>query len=311
MAGNEKVIKYTIMPKNEDDDYSQNFKLSLREFAKALEDKTLVAPLIIYNSDLDIPLDMEQEIEKYVFYTDKDGLAALIKKQETTDYFRCLILHGFDISLDEVRDIYCSLSRRNEADVCINVVQELDYEGLSFKENLTFYLRNDLDQCTEEEWENDKKEIEEDMEEYINEWLSYDDLSEEDMMELLPYLMSGDLDEFDKKIEEKRKKMPSPNKKEEEKKDDNKIIHIPLPTELSQKEEKDANIREEPIEPQDLFIPIQCYFDDGESIIMITKFNDDEYLIEDDDFEIRLNLDKMNFLMESFERIKDKQNKNK
>ena len=81
MANNEKVIKYTIMPKNEDDDYSQNFKLSLREFAKALEDKTLVAPLIIYNSDLDIPLDMEQEIEKYVFYTDKDGLATLIKNK--------------------------------------------------------------------------------------------------------------------------------------------------------------------------------------------------------------------------------------
>lgn len=310
MAGNEKVIKYTIMPKNEDDDYSQNFKLSLREFAKALEDKTLVAPLIIYNSDLDIPLDMEQEIEKYVFYTDKDGLATLIKKQETTDYFRCLILHGFDISLDEVRDVYCSLSRRNEADVCINVVQELDYEGFSFKENLTFYLRNDLDQCSDEEWEDDKKAIEDDMEEYINEWLSYDDLSEEDMMELLPYLMSGDLDEFDKKIAEKRKKVPSSNKKEE--KDDNKIIHIPLPTESSQKEEKDANMCERPIEPQDdLFIPIQCYFDDGKSIIMITKFNDDEYLIEDDDFEIKLNLDKMNFLMESFERIKDKKNKNK
>lgn len=309
MAGNEKVIKYTIMPKNEDDDYSQNFKLSLREFAKALEDKTLVAPLIIYNSDLDIPLDMEQEIEKYVFYTDKDGLATLIKKQETTDYFRCLILHGFDISLDEVRDIYCSLSRKNEADVCINVIQELDYEGLGFKENLTFYLRNDLDQCSDEEWEDDKKSIEEDMNEYIKEWLSYDDLSEEDMMELLPYLMSGDLDEFDRKIEEKRKKAPSSNKKEE--KDDNKIIHIPLPTESSQEEEKDANMCERPIEPQDLLIPIQCYFDDGKSIIMITKFNDDEYLIEDDDFEIKLNLDKMNFLMESFERIKNKQNKNK
>jgi hypothetical protein len=26
MANNEKIIKYTIMPKNEDDDYSQNFK---------------------------------------------------------------------------------------------------------------------------------------------------------------------------------------------------------------------------------------------------------------------------------------------
>ena len=298
MANNEKIIKYTIMPKNEDDDYSQNFKLSLREFAKALEDKTLVAPLIIYNSDLDIPLDMEQEIEKYVFYTDKDGLAALIKKQETTDYFRCLILHGFDISLDEVREIYCPLSRRNEADVCVNVIEDLNFEGFNFKENLTFYLRNDLDNCTEEEWEEDKKAIEDDMEEYINEWLSYDDLSEEDMMELLPYLMSGDLDEFDKKIAEKRKKMPAKkdDKADDDKTDNGKLLYIPLPEELLSKEKE----QEQEIEKY-----ISCVYE-CDTLIAISKIDEDVFLIENDNYEIEVDLDQMNFLIESFNRIKNK-----
>ena len=303
MANNEKIIKYTIMPKNEDDDYSQNFKLSLREFAKALEDKTLVAPLIIYNSDLDIPLDMEQEIEKYVFYTDKDGLAALIKKQETTDYFRCLILHGFDISLDEVREIYCPLSRRNEADVCVNVIEDLNSEGFNFKENLTFYLRNDLDNCTEEEWEEDKKAIEDDMEEYINEWLSYDDLSEEDMMELLPYLMSGDLDEFDRKIAEKRKKTPA--KKDDDandnKTDNGKLLYIPLPEELLSKE-KEPEMKES---EQEIEKYISCVYE-CDTLIAISKIDEDVFLIENDNYEIEVDLDQMNFLIESFNRIKNK-----
>ena len=300
MAGNEKVIKYTIMPRNDDDDYSQNFKLSLREFAKSLEDKTLVAPLIIYNSDLDIPLDMEKEIEKYVFYTDKDGLATLIKKQETTDYFRCLILHGFDISLDEVRNVYCPISRRNEADICINVVQELDFEGLNMKENLTFYLRNDLDNCSDEEWEEDKRSIEEDMEEYINEWLSYDDLSEEDMMELLPYLMTGDLDEFDRKMEEKKKKMPA--KKDD---DNGKILYIPLPEELKKGEKPEMKPIEETNEKEELNRSITCLYE-CDRLIALTKIDDDLFLIEDDNYEIEVDLDQMQFLIESFNRIKDK-----
>ena len=299
MADNEKIIKYTIMPKNEDDDYSQNFKLSLREFAKSLEDKTLVAPLIIYNSDLDIPLDMEKEIEKYVFYSDKDGLAGLIKKQETTDYFRCLILHGFDISLDEIRNVYCPLSRRNEADVCINVVQELNYEGLGFKENLTFYLRNDLDQCTDEEWEDDKKAIEDDMEEYISEWLQYDDLSEEDMMELLPYLMTGDLDKFDEAMEKKKKKMPA--KKDED--DNGKLLYIPLSEELLSKE-KEPEMKEKELE-QDVEKYISCVYE-CDTLIAISKIDENIFLIENDNYEIEVDLDQMNFLIESFNRIKNK-----
>ena len=83
---------------------------------------------------------MDESIEDYMIYTDKDNLLSVIKKQETIDVFRSLIIHGFDISLDEVRDIYCPLARRNQADVCINTIQELELDS-----NLTFYLYDDLD----------------------------------------------------------------------------------------------------------------------------------------------------------------------
>ena len=294
MANSEKVIKYTIIPKNDNDDYDKNFKLSLKEFAKSLESKSLIAPLILYNSDLDVPMDMEEELEEYCIYTNQDNLIPIIKNHEKTDIFRCLVLHGFDISLDDIRDIYCPISRKNEADICINVIQESE-----LAENLTFYLRNDLDQSSDEEWEEDKKQIEEDMVEYINEYLTYEDLSEEEMMKLLPYLLSGDMDEFDNKMADIRKEKAKENNKEELKNKDesnNKIIHIPFPEENMQINEQ---LEEEPDKT------ITCSYEcDG--LIALSKIEDDFYVIEDDDYEMALNLDQMLFLIESFNRIKDK-----
>lgn len=283
----DKVIKYTIIPRNEDDNYDKNFRLSLKEFAKALESKSLVAPLIIYNSELDIPMDMEEELEEYCIYSSEENLLDTIKNQENTDIFRCLIIHGFDITLDEVRDVYCSISRKNEADICINVIQDSE-----LGENLTFYLRNDLDKYSDEEWEEDKKQIEDDMQEYIDEYLAYDDLSEEDMMDLLPFLLTGDMDKFDELMKEKKKEQP---KEVKETKDN--LIHIPLPMNFN----KDI----EELEEESTSNAITCSYE-YDSLIAISKVEEDFYIIEDDDYEIALTLDQMMFLMESFNRIKDK-----
>lgn len=283
----DKVIKYTIIPRNEDDNYDKNFRLSLKEFAKALESKSLVAPLIIYNSELDIPMDMEEELEEYCIYSSEENLLDTIRNQENTDVFRCLIIHGFDITLDEVRDVYCSISRKNEADICINVIQDSE-----LGENLTFYLRNDLDKYSDEEWEEDKKQIEDDMQEYIDEYLAYDDLSEEDMMDLLPFLLTGDMDKFDELMKEKKKEQP---KEVKETKDN--LIHIPLPMNFN----KDI----EELEEESTSNAITCSYE-YDSLIAISKVEEDFYIIEDDDYEIALTLDQMMFLMESFNRIKDK-----
>jgi hypothetical protein len=290
MAKTDKVIKYTIIPRNEEENYDKNFRLSLKEFAKALESKSLVAPLIIYNSELDIPMDMEEELEEYCIYSSEDNLLDTIRNQENTDVFRCLIIHGFDISLDEVRDVYCSISRKNEADICINVIQDSE-----IGENLTFYLRNDLDKYSDEEWQEDKKQIEDDMQEYIDEYLAYDELSEEDMMDLLPFLLSGDMDKFDELIKEKKEKEKVPEKKTET---DDKIIHIPLPMNFNKDLEK---LEEE----ESTSNAITCSYE-YDSLIAISKVDEDFYIIEDDDYEIALTLDQMMFLMESFNRIKDK-----
>ena len=64
----ENIIKYTIVPANDKDDYESNFKLSLNEFAKAVDGngKALVCPLIVYNTDLYIPLNIQMLMILYL-----------------------------------------------------------------------------------------------------------------------------------------------------------------------------------------------------------------------------------------------------
>jgi UDP-N-acetylmuramoylalanine-D-glutamate ligase len=138
-------------------------------------------------------------------------------------------------------------------------------------------------------------DVHRDMQEYIDEYLAYDELSEEDMMDLLPFLLSGDMDKFDELIKEKKEKEKVPEKKTET---DDKIIHIPLPMNFNKDLEK---LEEE----ESTSNAITCSYE-YDSLIAISKVDEDFYIIEDDDYEIALTLDQMMFLMESFNRIKDK-----
>ena len=123
------------------------------------------------------------------------------------------------------------------------------------------------------------------IENYIDEFNMYNDLSEDQMAELIPYLLIGDMAGFDSKIDQIKKDSTN-----------DKLIHIPLPSDLTKLDD---------IDESELEKVISCSYEcDG--LIMLSKFDDDFYTIEDDDYEICLTLDQMQFLMESFNRIKDK-----
>lgn len=292
----DKIIKYTIVPRNDEDDYDSNFKLSLTEFAKALDGKALLAPLIIYNSDLDIPLDMDESLEDYMVYTDKENLLSVIKRQETTDVFRTLIIHGFDISLDEIREIYCPLARRNQADICINTIQELELDS-----NLTFYLYDDLDKCDDEEWDDTKEQLAQDMKDYIDEYKNYESMDESELMDLLPFFFNDSMDydgdslmscldeAFKQKSKEKKEK-----KKEEEPK-----AQVPIPLPKDTKKLDDIDKKEEGR-------MITLSYDNGLSFIALNKLGDDLYTIEDDEGEVLLSAEQIDYIMYAYNKIKDK-----
>jgi hypothetical protein len=275
----ENIIKYTIVPANDKDDYESNFKLSLNEFAKAVDGngKALVCPLIVYNADLDIPLNMDKMIEDYIIYATEEQVLDVIRKHESTEVLRTLIIHGFDISLDEVRDIYCPLSRRNECDVCINVIRDIELDS-----NLTFYLYNDLDEQDDEEWEETLAALEDDMWSYIEDYKALEELDDEDIFEMLPFLL-GDEDADGESIQQMIKKVKD---KEES---------APPPVLAKPQELKDEEPRRS----------ITCAYDyDG--YIAINKLDEDLYTIEDDDYEVVLTADQIDFLFQQYNRIKDK-----
>ena len=298
----EQIIKYTLVPKNDKEEYDSNFRLSLTEFAKALDGKVLVAPLILYNSDLDIPLDMDESLEEYIIYTDKDNLLSVIKKQETIDVFRTLVIHGFDISLDEVRDVFCPLARRNQANVCINTIKEIDLDN-----NLTFYLYDDLDEASDEEWEETKQQLEQDMKDYIDEYKNFEDMDEEDLMDFLPFFLDemkdydedealGDslMDVIDNALKQKELKDKENKEKEKENKQP---INVPVPVNTN----KLNDINEKEVEKM-----ITLSYDDGKAFIALNKLGDDLYTIEDDEGEVLLSADHIDFIMYAYNRIKDK-----
>ena len=273
----ENIIKYTIVPANDKDDYESNFKLSLNEFAKAVDGngKALVCPLIVYNADLDIPLNMDKMIEDYIIYATEEQVLDVIRKHESTEILRTLIVHGFDISLDEVRDIYCPLSRRNECDVCINVIRDIELDS-----NLTFYLYNDLDEQDDEEWEETLAALEEDMWSYIEDYKALEEMEDEDLFEMLPFLLGdeegADIQQMIKKIKDKEEPAPPPV--------------LAKPQELKDEEPRKS---------------ITCAYDyDG--YIAINKLDEDLYTIEDDDYEVVLTADQIDFLFQQYNRIKDK-----
>ena len=274
------IIKYTIVPANDKDDYESNFKLSLNEFAKAVDGngKALVCPLIIYNSDFDIPLNMDKMIEDFIIYASQDQVLDVIRKHETSEVLRTLIVHGFDISLDEVRSIYCPLSRRNECDVCINVIKDIELDS-----NLTFYLYNDLDEQDDEEWEETLALLEEDMWSYIEEYKAMEDMNDDEIFDMLPFLFGdeegADLQQMINKIKSKEDKSAAPP-----------AIAKPKDKEIQEEMPKRA---------------ITCAYDyDG--YIAINKLDEDLYTIEDDDEEIVLTADQIDFLFQQYNRIKDK-----
>ena len=295
-----KIIKYTIVPRNDEDDYDHNFKLSLTEFAKSLEGKSLLAPLIIYNSDLGIPMDIDESLEDYIIYTDKDDLLAVIRKQEINDVFRTLVIHGYDISLDEIRDIYCPIARRNNADLCINTIQDLELDS-----NLTFYLSDELDKVDDEEWEETKQTLEEEMLAYIEEYKLFDEMNEEEFNDMLPQFLNELLDldgtslidMLDNSCKDRKKgnkKTEKDTKKIEEPKG---IKQLPAPTNTKTITEKKEILP--------MFKPITLSYEcDG--YVSLNKLEDDLYTIQDDDYEILLNEDQMDFVIEAYNRIKNK-----
>ena len=290
------LIKYTLMPLNEEDDYEHFFSLSLRELAKNTKDKTLLAPLIIYNSELDVPMD--NDLEDYTIYCNESQILDVIRKQEVNDVFRTLVLHGFDVSIDDLKETYITIARRNSADLCINVIQDTGIDS-----NITLYIDSSIEQSEGKVWDLQKQEMYDEIESFINNYDSYEyyDYTDEEIASVesfLEALLTG-CDMNSK--EDKSKK--NDKKKEEKKEDKNKIIPL-TPLKFEEVEPSEEVVEEE---------VIAFSFEYNEDVVKIACVDEELYVIEENDYEIALNQAQMEFIIESYNKIlkmqKDKSRK--
>lgn len=280
-----RVVKYTLMPYSKDDNYDKYFLSSIKELAGKLQGAISAPLLVIYNSDLDIPI--EYEYEDYTMYCNSEQIEDVIKRVENTDSFATLIIHGFDISLDDVREKYNVIARRNNAHLCINVLSKYEINS-----NLSLYLDENIDREPDSNWEEAKVEIQKQIDEFIDGYDADFDLDEDEAAIFNEFLNSlyGGL--FDKEDEEEDD--------DEEEKDS--FMPIPLFPLISkgglfddddedEEEKKDEDVIAFTYQNRKDFISISCL--DGEL-----------YIIDDDECEILLTEDQMEFLIESYNKIK-------
>lgn len=279
-----RVVKYTLMPYSKDDNYDKYFLSSIKELAGKLQGAISAPLLVIYNSDLDIPI--EYEYEDYTMYCNSEQIEDVIKRVENTDSFATLIIHGFDISLDDVREKYNVIARRNNAHLCINVLSEYEINS-----NLSLYLDENIDREPDSNWEEAKVEIQKQIDEFIDGYDADFDLDEDEAAIFNEFLNSLYEGLFDKEEEEKEGD-------DEEEKD----LFMPIPLfplslkgglfdDDDKEEEKDEDVIAFTYQNKKDFISISCL--DGEL-----------YIIDDDECEILLTEDQMEFLIESYNKIK-------
>jgi hypothetical protein len=284
----EMIVKYTLMPLNEDDDYEHFFSLSLRELAKNTKDKSLLAPLIVYNSELDVPMD--NDLEEYTVYCNREQILEVIKRQEINDVFRTLILHGFDISMDEMKEVYIGIARRNNADLCINIIQDTGIDS-----NITLYIDSSIEKSDEKLWEMQKKEMRDEIAEFIDSYDSYEvfdysDYTQEEIESVENFLdILFNECGMDSLVRDKNKKE---DKKEEE---DSKVIPLPS-NNLALQPSEDIELEED---------SIAYTFENNGDVIKIACVDKNLFIIEENDYEVALSLQQMEFVMECYEKIKE------
>lgn len=297
---NDIIIKYTLMPFNEEDDYEHFFNLSLRELAKNTNDKSLLAPLILYNSDLDVPMD--NDLEEYTIYCNESQIIEVIRKQEINDVFRTLVLHGFDISMDELKNEYIRIARRNDANLCINVIHETGIDS-----NITLYIDSEIEHSDDKLWEEQKKEMWTEVDEFIKNFDNYDyyDYTPEEI-ENVENFLEALLNECGFNGSSGK------NKKEEKKSDKNKesstkIIplnnpnFVPVFQDRDEIDAEDDIIEEDEVE-EDV---IAFSFETNNDVVKIACVDEELIVIEENDYEVALTLKQMDFIMESYFKILD------
>jgi hypothetical protein len=232
---------------------------------------------------------MDNDLEEYTVYCNREQILEVIKRQEINDVFRTLILHGFDISMDEMKEVYIGIARRNNADLCINIIQDTGIDS-----NITLYIDSSIEKSDEKLWEMQKKEMRDEIAEFIDSYDSYEvfdysDYTQEEIESVENFLdILFNECGMDSLVRDK-------NKKEDKKEEDSKVIPLPS-NNLALQPSEDIELEED---------SIAYTFENNGDVIKIACVDKNLFIIEENDYEVALSLQQMEFVMECYEKIKE------
>lgn len=139
-------IKYTIVPRDILEDAIYESGVALTENALVIE------PIIVFNSTMDIGIEQDiynNEIpESNTRFSTEKSLYNVLLEENEDEYCNTIIINGFNIDLNFVREKIAPLSKKSDKIFSINVISD----KRKFT-NYTVYLNNTLlEDYTDEEW---------------------------------------------------------------------------------------------------------------------------------------------------------------
>lgn len=253
----------------------------------------IINPFILYNKELDINVEnLDSIINKYTEYIDETELCKKIETiMKEEDEGGTLILYGFDLSLDEIKDDIMPKLNDNFY-VSINVIVDDDDYISSSSINIPMSVMNE----TDEEWKKHKEELTEELQKISSIYQKLNSVFRDFMAPL--------------EITEDK-----PKKKDKDKKEENKSIKTPddemklfgyitLPAlDDNPIEEKKKDV----IEEQDLDENFVCYtYEDMENLVSVVRLGKIFSIEDENDNKVEFNEKALDFIIESLMKLYDK-----
>lgn len=193
-------IKYTIVPKD-------NIEASIFESGVKLSESSIVIdPVIIFNANMELGIETEiygndVDPENIKFAHNKSLLKVLMEANDER-FSNTIIINGFDIDLDFVRNHIAKMAKRSDKIFSINVISD-KRKYTNFTLNLTSEISTEF---TDEEWEKYKRDYEESFEKSLEQDIEENKIkprdSEEDAKKAVTELLKALYGLTDEDIEE-------------------------------------------------------------------------------------------------------------
>lgn len=152
-------IKYTIVPK-------ENIERSIFESGVRLSKLDIIIdPIVVFNANMELGIETEiygDDVDEDNFkFTKESNLLNVLTEINDTEITNTIIVNGFDVDLDYIRNYIVKLANKSDKIYSINVISDARKYT-----NFTIYMDSEENALlTDEEWkeykENFKKEFEE------------------------------------------------------------------------------------------------------------------------------------------------------